>query len=111
MTVPIWLDPGDARQQNADEYYWSHGPCCAGCDWWAHINSLVGECRKSAPVRGAERGAMLGMGSCSAPIGAGHILTPRDHHCGDFKDDFDWSTLSPAYLRGIGALAQKEADE
>jgi hypothetical protein len=33
---------------------------------------------------------------------AGHILTNREHRCGDFKDDFDWSSLPPAYLRRIG---------
>jgi hypothetical protein len=33
---------------------------------------------------------------------AGHILTNREHHCGDFKDEFDWTTLPPRYLRRIG---------
>lgn len=37
-----------------------------------------------------------------APIGAGHIMTPREHHCGDFKDEFDWSSLPRSYLALIG---------
>ena len=46
---------------------------------------------------------MLGMSGCSLPLQAGHILTPRDHHCGDFEDEFDWSSLPTHYLRRIGA--------
>ena len=63
------------------------GPCCAGCRHWHYMNSLVGECRRSAPVSGAQRVAMLGMRGCSLEIGAGHVLTPRDHHCGEFVDN------------------------
>ena len=37
-------------QELADRWYVKHGPCCAGCDWWHQHNSLVGECRRSAPV-------------------------------------------------------------
>ncbi|WP_454751629.1 hypothetical protein [Cupriavidus necator] len=33
---------------------------------------------------------------------AGHVMTRREHHCGDFKDEFDWSSLPSAYLRKIG---------
>ncbi len=103
MSVPMWLDPETERQQTADTFYWSHGPCCAGCDWWANINGLAGECRRSAPVSAKERHAMLSMSGCSLPLQAGHILTLRDHHCGDFKDEFDWSSLPKHYLRRIGA--------
>ena len=46
---------------------------------------------------------MLGMSGCSLLLQAGHILTLRDHHCGDFKDEFDWSSLPKHYLRRIGA--------
>lgn len=91
-----------AEQEVADRFYWSHGPCCSGCDWWARINSSVGECRKSAPVSGADRVGPLGMMACSAYIGAGHPLTVRAHYCGDFKDGFDWSSLPLPYRKSIG---------
>ena len=38
------------------------------------------------PVSGAERLAMLGMTGISCTVGAGHIMTPREHYCGEFKD-------------------------
>jgi len=98
----ITFDPSE-RQEAIDRFYWSHGPCCAGCDWWRHFNSLVGECLKSAPVSALERMAMIGGMGFSINIGAGHIMTKRDHHCGDFKDDFNWSTLSLTYRRRVGA--------
>ena len=85
-----------------DRFYTQNGPCCAGCDWWSHYNSLAGECRKSAPVPGVQRVAMLGAYGSSLSLEAGHIMTLRDHHCGDFKDEFDWATLPASYLRRIG---------
>ncbi len=85
-----------------DRFYVEHGPCCAGCDWWAHANSLVGECRRSRPVSGAERVDMLGIRSSSLRPSAGHILTRREHRCGEFRDEFDWTTLPAPYLRQIG---------
>ena len=86
-----------------DRFYTQNGPCCAGCDWWAYHNSLAGECRKSAPVSGVQRVSMLGIVyGTNYPLSAGHIMTMRDHHCGDFKDEFDWSTLPEHYLRRIG---------
>lgn len=88
-----------------DTFYVTHGSCSAGCDWWAYFNSLTGECRRSAPVAGEQRITMLGMRSPSRVSGAGHVMTLRDHHCGEFKDDFDWSTLPPHYLRRIGRAA------
>jgi hypothetical protein len=90
-------------QEACDRFYWRHGKCCAGCDWWDHISPLVGNCTKSAPVSGEERAAMLGIESAHPPIQAGHIVTPREHVCGDFKDDFDWSTLPLPYRHRIGA--------
>ncbi|WP_255342429.1 hypothetical protein [Herminiimonas sp. CN] len=30
---------------------------------------------------------MIGMTYSSLPLGAGHIMTLRDHVCGEFKDD------------------------
>lgn len=92
-----------AMQEAHDAYYHRNGPCCAGCDWWRHISAIVGECTKSAPVSGNERMTMLGFSHSSMPIGAGHVVTKRDHHCGDFKDDFDWSSLPLPYRVRIGA--------
>nr|WP_255650858.1 hypothetical protein [Cupriavidus sp. DB3] len=92
----------DHEQELADAFYVKYGPCCAGCDWWHRIDSLVGECHRSAPVSGIERYAMLGVRWTSRPVEAGHVLTTRDHRCGDFLDTFDWSSLPAAYLRRIG---------
>lgn len=91
-----------SASENADRYYMAHGACCAGCDWWSQLNSVAGECRRTAPVPGEQRTAMLGMRNVSLPLVAGHVMTLREHHCGDFKDEFDWRTLSTAYLRRIG---------
>ena len=92
-------------QEACDRFYVEHGPCCAGCDWWHHINALVGECHRSAPVSADQRFSMVRMDwhtyRFQSPE-AGHILTNREHHCGDFKDEFDWSSLPPHYLRKIG---------
>jgi hypothetical protein len=77
----------DRTQAIVDAFYKERGPCCAGCDWWRWHNSLVGECIKSAPVSGAERFAMLDIESSSLTPGAGHIMTPREHVCGEFKDE------------------------
>lgn len=90
-------------QEAIDSFYFRHGPCCAGCDWWRHFNSSVGECSRSAPVPGRERADMLGIYGASLPVPAGHILTARDHHCGDFRDEFDWSSLPLPYRKRIGA--------
>jgi len=90
-------------QEGIDRFYWSHGVCCAGCDWWRHFNSVIGECLRSAPVTERERWAMIGITEWSLPTGAGHVATPREHRCGDFRDDFDWSSLPPHYLRRVGA--------
>lgn len=79
------------KQQHVDAFYRKHGPCCAGCDWWRFHNSVVGECTKSAPVSAAERTAMIGIESPTMDIGAGHVLTRRDHYCGDFIDTHDWA--------------------
>lgn len=93
----------DKEQELADAFYVKHGHCCAGCDWWHRINTLVGECHRAAPVAGHERYNMLGMRP-SIPLDAGHIMTVRDHRCGEFADTFDWSTLPAWYLRKIGKV-------
>jgi hypothetical protein len=90
-------------QEILDSFYWRNGPCCAGCDWWQVVNTVTGCCIKAAPVSGGERLEMLGIGSASLSVGAGHPLTPRAHQCGDFRDQFDWSTLPLAYRKRVGA--------
>lgn len=89
-------------QKAVDAFYWRTGPCCAGCDWWQHLNSVCGECIKSPPVSGHERTAMLGMKFNSVCPGAGHVMTNREHRCGHFVDSFDWKSLPATYLQRIG---------
>jgi hypothetical protein len=92
-------------QRATDTFYWRQGPCCAGCDWWHHLNTRVGLCTRAAPVAAAERTAMLGIERASMHTGAGHPFTPREHRCGDFRDEFDWTALPLAYRRSVGCLA------
>ena len=80
----------NGTQKFVDSFYRQNGPCCAGCDHWQWHNSAVGDCTKSAPVSASERHSMLGMQSCSTELKAGHILTKRDHVCGDFIDTYNW---------------------
>ena len=94
-----------------DRFYMERGPCCAGCDWWMFHNSVAGECRRSAPVSGAESIGLLGITYTSAPLQAGHVMTLREHHCGEFKDSFDWTTLPLAYLRRIGYQQRAQAQQ
>lgn len=77
----------EQQQSLIDKFYESHGKCCAGCDWWRWHNRYIGDCTKSAPVSGVERYSMLGFEGMSISIPAGHILTRRDHVCGDFVDE------------------------
>lgn len=74
------------KQAIVDAFYKKHGPCCAGCDWWRWYNTVAGECIRSAPVSGTERVAMLGVSGASLAPEAGHIMTRRDHVCGEFRD-------------------------
>lgn len=100
----------DGLQENIDRFYWANGKCCAGCDWWCAHNSSTGDCTKSAPVSGKERFDMFGIQSSSLPLPAGHIVTKRGHVCGNFKDDFDWQSLSPFYRRMIGMPKRRPHD-
>lgn len=75
----------DPTQKAVDAFYWLTGPCCAGCDWWRHINSVAGSCERHAPTI------------------EGFPITTRETHCGDFKDEFDWSSLPLTYRARIGA--------
>ncbi len=74
------------KQSIVDAFYKHHGPCCAGCDWWRWHNTSVGECTRTVPVSGADRYSMLGINWSSLIPGAGHIMTKRDHVCGEFID-------------------------
>lgn len=91
------------RQECLDRIYFRNGPCCAGCDWWRSMNSKVGDCTKSKPVPGAVRWSMCAIDKISMNLPPGHIVTPNNHVCGDFKDEFDWSSLPLAYRKRIGA--------
>lgn len=50
---------------------------------------------------------MLGIKVTSLAPEAGHVMTRREHRCGDFKDDFDWHSLPAAYLRKIGRKTEQ----
>ena len=93
----------DARQEALDRFYFKRGRCCAGCDWWRSLSVLVGECTRSPPVSDDERWAMMGIESCSLPPGSGHVVTRREHACGEFKDEFDWTSLPLPYRKRVGA--------
>jgi hypothetical protein len=89
-------------QEILDRFYFKNGPCCAGCDWWRSISSQAGECTRSAPVPEEQRLAMLDIDWCSKSVGAGHVITRREHLCGDFKDEFDWTSLPLPYRKMVG---------
>lgn len=89
-------------QENCDRFYMEKGACCAGCDHWESMNSLIGECKMSAQVSGEDRMRALGFSYMSRPMAAGHVITKRDHACGLFEDTFDWTTLPLRYLKSIG---------
>ncbi|GAB6842312.1 hypothetical protein HNR00_003521 [Methylorubrum rhodinum] len=91
------------RQELLDSFYHQHGPCCAGCDWWRSLNSMAGECHAGPMVAGVDRTAPLNIHGASRAIGAGHVMTLREHVCGAFKDEFDWASLPLGYRRRIGA--------
>jgi hypothetical protein len=91
------------RQELLDRFYFKNGSCCAGCDWWRSLSSLVGDCTRHAPVKSEQRWAMLGIEKCSLRPSVGHVVTQREHVCGDFKDEFDWTTLPLSYRKAVGA--------
>lgn len=93
--------PDSLRQEAVDTFYMWKGHCCAGCDHWRSYSSTIGECTRSAPVSSAERLAAIGITRCSLAPAAGHVLTLRDHVCGEFADTFDWTTLPLPYRRRI----------
>lgn len=59
---------------------------------------------KSPPHMSGEGTALaFDMSAMTLKLPAGHAVTMRDHHCGGFKDDFDWSSLPLPYQKAIGA--------
>lgn len=92
----------ESKQNLIDEFYLANGPCCAGCDHWRWLNTVAGECHKSAPVGGQDRFTATGMELISARVASGHIVTERSYHCGDFVDTHDW---------GKGVTAIEEENE
>ncbi len=95
------------RQEVLDTFYHQQGPCCAGCDWRHSLSALIGECHRSAMVSGHDRQLALGISQSSLAFGAGHVITERQHVCGEFKDGFDWASLPLPYRKRVGALAEK----
>ena len=85
-----------------DSFYVKNGPCCAGCDHWRHVNSMVGECLRSAPVASGDRTGMLGISGSSPAPAAGHTTTRGDHRGAAFDAAFDGPLPPPYYLRSIG---------
>ena len=81
------------RQEYVDRFYWSNGPCCAGCDWWRHHNSVAGECTRRAPDF------------------HGFPVTARNYVCGEFQDSFDWQSLPLAYLARVNFQPRKETQQ
>lgn len=98
----LQIEKPTERQEMIDRFYVENGPCCAGCDHWQSLNSWAGLCTMSKIAPASERVAMLGITGSSLNIGAGHAMTPHDHLCGLFADEFDWSSLPSWYLRKIG---------
>jgi hypothetical protein len=101
------LNATASRQRVIDAFYAQHGPCCAGCDWWRHYNAVVGECIKAPPVSGSERVAMLGVQAPSVTPGAGHVMTRRDHHCGEFRDSGPDAYRNGNRSAALGARQEK----
>lgn len=90
-------------QERCDRFYWQRGRCCAGCDHWASDAGDFGQCMSAPPVSGQDVLKSLGIDWASYIPPPDHPYTQREHVCGAFKDDFDWSLLPDEYLQRIGA--------
>ena len=90
-------------QECLDRFYWKHGPCCADCDHWKHLNAWVGECDQLAlsNVSLCQSSATVMRRVIRSTISS--AATSRDHICRAFVDHFPWETLPLAYLERIGA--------
>lgn len=91
-------------QETCDRLYWTRGQCCAGCDHWQSHGGLVGLCSAAGIVSGKDVLRSMGISFSSYMPAPGFPQTKAEHHCGKFRDDFDWSTLEHDYLGRIGAL-------
>lgn len=91
-------------QEWCDTEYWRRGPCCAGCDHWRSDGGKSGECTAAGIVSGADVLRSMGISFSSYMPAPGHPYTQHHHHCGKFRDAFDWSTLDELYLTRIGAM-------
>ncbi len=93
-----------AYQMHCDTLYWQNGQCCAGCDHWRSDMGNMGECVANGILPGEDVMRSIGIAQSSHPFAPGFPQTRALDHCGKFKDDFDWSTLSKFHLRKIGAI-------
>jgi len=95
-------------QEVCDTDYWKFGQCCAGCDHWMSDGGRTGRCKAAGIVSGEDVMRSMGITWSTYPYSPGFPYTEIDHHCGLFKDEFDWSDLDRDYLQRIGALRNGE---
>ena len=96
-------------QERCDSLYWSRGQCCAGCDHWQSEMGNTGQCQAGGILSGHDvMMSITGGGFSSYTPSPGYPYSTADHWCSLFKDDFDWSTLEPEYLRSVGAMKHGE---
>lgn len=91
-------------QEHCDRTYWTYGKCCAGCDHWQSEMGNLGFCIAAGIVTGEQVMRSMDIAFCSYTPPPGFPLTKAEFYCGQFRDDFDWSTLDHDYLAKIGAL-------
>ena len=91
-------------QKQCDTDYWRYGQCCAGCDHWESDCGKTGRCSAAGIVSGQQVLKSMGVSFSTYIPAPGFPCTGALHHCGLFKDDFDWSTLPHDYLLSIGAI-------
>ena len=91
-------------QEKCDQMYWASGKCCAGCDHWQSDMGNLGYCTAAGIVSGDQVMRSMGITFCSYTPPPGLPMTEAEFYCGEFRDDFDWSTLDREYLAKIGAI-------
>ena len=96
-------------QEKCDRIYWEEGPCCAGCDHWHSDKGLTGQCDANGLIPGADVMRSMGATFSSYTPPPGFPYTNSDFHCGKFKDEFEWDTLSKDYLTRIGYKPKQKA--
>lgn len=95
-------------QEHCDRLYWTSGKCCSGCDHWQSEMGNIGSCIDAGIVSGDQVMRSLGSYFSSYMPPPGFPLTKAEFYCGQFRDDFDWSTLDHDYLAKIGAIRNGE---